>query len=425
MIQEDFLQLGWKTGIFLQSDFVLTDGRKVEIINKGTHNLHGGPDFSQGKIRIEDTIWAGNIEFHVKSSDWEKHGHSNDSAYNNVILHVVWEHDLEIKAPDGSLIPCLELKNYIPKNQLNNYFSLIESLHEIPCQERIRQVDSLTVHNMLQRAVVNRIERKSERIAKILSESQNDWQKAFFVSLFRNFGFKTNQVAFEELASRIPVKVFDTLKDKPLTSEALLLGSSGLLQLEKNPDPYIQSLLSEYEFLQHKYKLNPMPVELWKFSKLRPHNIPFVRMAQLASLLNRNSHLFSRILEAENVKELISLFSSKISEYWIAHYKPGIIGKIQNSNLSKDAIDLIIVNTCVPIVFMFGRESGNNEYCEKALAWLEAIKPENNSIISYWKSIGIKPQNCYESQGLLELKEVFCQNKKCLDCQIGFSILNK
>ncbi|MCO6495999.1 MAG: DUF2851 family protein [Bacteroidetes bacterium] len=425
MIHEDFLQAGWKTGLFLKPDLQLTDGRKLEIINRGIHNKNNGPDFSQAKIRIDNTIWAGSIEFHVKSSDWIKHGHSADPAYKNVILHIVWEHDTEIQSQDGYILPCLELKNIVSQKQLNNYLALIQSLKEIPCEDTIREVDSFTVYQMLQRTVVDRIERKTERIHKILCESQNDWHKAFYKTLFRNFGFKTNQHAFEDLADRIPVKVFDLLKDKPLTSEALLIGCSGLLSIGETADEYTVFLKEEFKFLKHKYNLNEHTPTLWKFSKMRPHNFPFIRLVQLASLLNQNYQLPARVLEAQTVKELIGLFNTNISEYWKDHYKPGVEGKFKNNDLSKDSIDLLIINTCVPFVFLYGKESGTEGYCEKALSWLENIKPENNNIIKYWRSIGIKPTNCFETQALIELKESYCTKKRCMDCLIGYEILKK
>ncbi|MCK9480929.1 MAG: DUF2851 family protein [Bacteroidia bacterium] len=425
MIREDFLQACWKTGLLHKPDYILTDGRKLEVLNRGLHNSNNGPDFIQAKIRIDNTVWAGNIEFHIKSSDWLKHGHSKDPAYKNVILHIVWQHDTEIHLQDGDVLPCLELKNIISQKQLNNYVSLIQSLKEIPCEDSIKEVNSLAVHQMLHRTVVERIERKTERIQKILIENNNDWFRAFYQTLFRNFGFKTNQHAFEELSTCLPIKIFDLLKDKPITSEALLIGCSGLLFLDENADEYSRFLNEEFKFLQHKYSLNTLSPTLWKFSKMRPYNFPFIRLVQLASLLNRNYHLPARVLEASTVNDLIKLFNTNIPEYWKDHYKPGIQGKFLNNDLSKDSIDLLIVNTCVPFVFLYGKESGNDDYCEKALSWLENIKPENNNIIRHWRSIGIKPSNCFESQGLIELKESYCTKKKCLDCSIGFEILKK
>ncbi|MCZ2128978.1 MAG: DUF2851 family protein [Bacteroidia bacterium] len=424
-MKEDFLQAGWKTGLFLKPEFRLTDGRKLVVLNRGIHNKNNGPDFIQAKIRIEDTLWAGSIEFHVKSSDWNKHGHTTDNAYKNVILHIVWEHDTEIQLQDGSTLPCLELKPIVSQKQLHNYLALIQSLKEIPCEDTIKDVNSLTVYQMLQRTVVERIERKTERIASILAESNNDWHKAFYKTLFRNFGFKTNQHAFEELADRIPVKVFDLLKDKPITSEALLMGCSGLLSTDEYADSYTVFLKEEFKFLKHKYNLNELSPTLWKFSKMHPHNFPFIRLVQLASLLNHNYQLPARVLEAQSTKDLIGLFSTKISEYWKDHYKPGVEGKFKNNDLSKDSIDLLIINTCVPFVFIYGKESGTAEYCEKALSWLEDIKPENNSIIRSWKSIGIKAANCFETQGLIELKESYCTQKRCMECLIGYDILKK
>lgn len=424
-IQEDFIQLAWQTGVFPAHALKLIDGSHLSIFNKGVLNRNEGPDFSDAKIQIQDTLWAGTIEIHCKSSDWDKHKHQFDPLYNTVILHVVWEYDKPVYNSLGTELPCLELKNLIPANQLHNYFQLMESLSEIPCENQFKKIDSLSVHHMLERALVERLERKSKRINFLLEENTGDWKKVFFITLFRNFGFKTNELAFEELANKLPTKLLDLMKEKPLESEALLLGCSGLLTIEKEPDTYILQLQNEFLYLQHKYNLQQIPVEFWKFSKLRPHNLPYIRLAQLASLLNRNTHLFSRVIDAQHTKELIQLFQTHISPYWIAHYKPGKIGKMTHSNLSKDAIDLLIVNTCSPIAFAYGKHTGNEDLMQKSVAWLEEIQPENNRVLRYWKKIGFKPQNCSQSQALLELKEQYCNNKKCMQCSIGYAILKQ
>jgi hypothetical protein len=424
-IQEDFIQLAWQTGIFPTSTLTLVDGRMVTLYKKGVLNKDSGPDFNDAKIQIEDTIWAGTIEIHIKSSDWDKHKHPLDPLYNTVILHVVWEYDKPVYNSLGIELPCLELKNIIPIKHLLNYGQLMESLSEIPCENQFRGIDSLTVHHMLERTLVERLEKKSQRIAKQLDTHTGDWKKVFYLTLFRNFGFKTNEWAFEELAQKLPTKLLDLLKGKPVESEALLFGCSGLLSIESNPDPYILQLQNEFAYLQHKYNLSSILLAFWKFSKLRPHNLPYIRIAQLASLLNKHTHLFSKVIDAQDTKELMQLFQTDISPYWIAHYKPGIIGKMTNANLSKEAIDLIIVNTCVPIAFSYGKHTGNEELVQRAIAWLENIQPENNRVVRYWKKIGFNPKNCSQSQSLLELKEAYCNNKNCMQCSIGYAVLKQ
>jgi hypothetical protein len=424
MIQESYLQLGWKSGMFALQGAILGNGALLEVVDRGKHNKMAGPDFVEAKVRIGDTLWAGSVEMHVKSSDWERHKHGLDSAYDGVILHVVWEDDMEILRRDSTPIPCLELKNYVSKRQLHNYLAVVESLSEIPCENYLRYMDSLTIHQMVERALIFRLERKSDRIRRFLELSDNDWNDAFFRTLFRNFGFKSNEHAFEQLADVLPLRAFDWLKDKPLSCEALLFGCGGLLGNEEAVDEYVMGLRDEFAFLQHKYGLRVLPADVWKFGRVRPQNFPYVRLAQLASIINKNSHIFSKVLEAEGADELMRLFNTNISEYWKEHFRPGERKGFRQGDLAKDAIDLIIVNTCVPIVFMYGIACGNNDYCEKALHWLECLRPERNSVVNYWKQLGVIARNCFESQGLLELKESFCNHKKCLDCRIGFKILS-
>jgi hypothetical protein len=424
MIREDFLQFGWKTGLFLRTDLFLTDGRKVDILNKGILNNNDGPDFSQAKIKIEDTIWAGNIEIHVKSSDWKKHKHQLDPAYNNVILHVVWENDTDILLSDGSTLPCIELRSFIEKPLLNSYLALSQSLSPIPCQSFIKDISPLIVTNMLERAVIHRLENKTNRIKKLLTQTQNDWNFTLFVTLCRYFGFKVNADPFEELALRLPFSQIGRLQNNKLAIEAMLLGTAGLIP-DLPEDPYLVSLKSEFEYLQKLHNIKSINPILWKFGKLRPHNFPYIRIAQLASLLTKNQNLFSVILDKEHVKELYPLLDTDVNPYWIAHYKPSVIGKIRNSNLAKKSKDLLIINCFVPIVFNYGLETGDNTFCDKALQWLEQIQAEKNHKLNEWENIGVIAKNCMESQGLLELMDSFCIPKKCLQCSIGYEILKK
>lgn len=403
---------------------VLTDGRPLQVLNRGVHNHGVGPDFLQAKLVVDQTTWIGSVEMHVKSSDWLLHGHQNDPQYQAVILHVVWKHDQELLYNDGTPIPVLELQNQVEPERVEAYKTLVlESLQGIPCKNHIQYVDSITVYQMIQNAVVHRLKRKTERLKTLLNETQQDWNTVFYRQLFRNMGFKTNEHAFEAMAERIHPKILQQMNDKPRSCEALLLGVANLLQDTPKTDAYIEDLKNEYLFLEHKYNLKPIPHGLWKFGKLRPHNFPYVRIAQLASLLNQNNHLFSRVLEAQKVSDLLPLFSSQISEYWIRHIKPAEQTHFTNTNLSHDAVDLILVNTCVPVVFLYGEQTQNPDLQQKALEWLEEIKPENNRYIKAWKALGIKPAHCLESQGLIELYESFCSAKKCMECSIGFKIL--
>ncbi len=424
MIKEDFLHYLWKLKKFDLSNLISSGGQKLIIIDFGTYNTDSGPDFFNAKVQIDDTIWAGNIEMHVRSSDWIKHNHQTDKAYNNVILHVVYEDDLSISTQYNVKIPTLELKNRIFKNDLKNYKLLRFNKDWVSCQKLFKNSSKFSRIRAVEKALTDRLMTKSSRLKNIFTNKDNDWNDAFFVYLARYFGMKVNADAFEMLAGTLPYKTILKEKDELIKIEALLFGQSGLLE-EEFEDDYPQRLKQEYEHLKIKYSLSPIPVSIWKFSKLRPANFPTIRIAQLAKLLFENAGIFSSIIKEEDINNIKRLFKVKVSGYWLNHYIFDEESTHRQKSLGKSAIDVLMINTVVPTVFLYGLLENNEEYKQKAVDYLSEIAPESNSIINKWSDLGFSVSSAYDTQALLELKQNYCSKYRCLDCPIGNDLMNK
>jgi hypothetical protein len=360
---------------------------------------------------------------HLKSSDWITHQHQKDAAYDNVILHVVLDDDRSIVRKNGEQIPCLELRKRIPSKISKTYKKLIHNEHWIPCQYLIHKVPEITLNLWLDRLMVEKLEVKITEIEKSLVLNQNNWEGTFYQFLARNFGVKVNAEPFEQLAKSIPLLTLTKHKSNLLQIEALLFGQAGMLAHDFN-DNYPKKLQKEYLFLKRKYNLKSIRSESWKFMRLRPANFPTVRIAQFATLLFQSVHLFSKMLAAKNVREIENMFEVTISNYWQNHYvfdKPSIK---RSKSLGKSAIHLLIINTIVPFLFLYGKNKSEEHFKEKALQLLEELKPEKNNIIEKWKELGLEPASAYQTQALLHLKNNYCKAKKCINCAIGNSILN-
>jgi len=422
IIREDLLYYLWKMKSFDINDLKTTDGQLIEIIDFGHQNYDAGPDFAEGKIKIGDTVWAGNVEMHVYSSDWERHSHDLDIAYDNVILHVVYEHDQEVHTTTEQLIPCLELKDRIPQNIKHNYARLISNDSWIPCEKQITQVPKHTITFWLQRLVAERLEDKTNYCKMILDAQLNDWEETMYIMLMRYMGARVNIEPFETLAKNLPLSVVRKNRDDLTKIEALLYGQAGMLQANW-PDEYFLELQKEYKFLAKKYDLTHINPVSWKFARMRPAGFPTIRLAQVAQILYSSEHLFSKILEAEDLAKVRQLFDATPSEYWEDHYRFGQESIIREKNIGQSLLDLLIINVVSPMLFLYGKSTGNYEYCDRAVSHLEGLKAEKNKIISGYKSLGIKAQNAAESQALLQLKKNYCDKKNCLSCNIGSKLI--
>lgn len=421
---EELLHYIWKFRLFNQIDLTTTEGESVEIIKVGSHNTDSGPDFFNAKIKIGKTVWAGNVEVHVNASDWEKHAHQKDKAYDNIILHVVYNADKKIKRENRDYIPTIELKNKLLSEVIKNYNKLNNSFSWIPCEKQINETPSIIINSTLDKLLLERLELKSQTIIQALQLNKNNWEETFYQILARSFGFKTNAEPFELIAKSLPINVLAKHKNNLFQIEALLFGQAGMLD-EYHSDKYALTLQNEYTFLRQKFKLKSIENHLWKFLRLRPANFPTIRIAQFASLVYQSSHLFSKILEAEKIKELKNLFQTSVSEYWQTHYNFGKPSTKKNKTLGDDSIDIIIINTIVPFLFVYGKYKKEEKFVERALYFLENMDAENNSIIQKWERAGIAAKSAYDTQALLQLKNEYCVNKKCLQCNIGNHLLKK
>ncbi len=420
---EEFLHYIWKYHLFDNKIFTST-GENIEVINVGEHNTDAGPDFFNAKIKIGSTLWAGNVEIHINASDWYKHGHQNDKAYNNIILHVVYNNDKVIMRNNNEIIPTIELKGKFNEKLFSMYRNFMNSKYWIPCEKMINCVDEFTVNNWLESLLIERLEKKSKLIECKLNISNNNWEQVFYEQLARNFGFKVNAEPFELLAKSLPIIYLAKHKNNILQIEAMLFGQAGLLN-KVFKDEYPRKLQKEYNFLKQKFSLKPIESHLWKFLRLRPSNFPTIRISQFAELICKSSHLFSEIIERENVYKIVHLFDLYSSEYWDSHYIFDKLSAKRKKKFGINAANLIMINTVVPFLFVYGKKKDNEKYKERALMFLNQIPGENNSIIKKWKSLGMNVNTAFNTQALIELKNYYCDFKKCLNCRIGNYLLRQ
>ncbi len=419
-MKEEFLHFIWEHRLFDKTDLKTVDGERLEIISTGQPNSNSGPDFFNARIRIGETIWAGNIEIHQKSSHWYQHRHETDAAYDNVILHVVELHDKPVVILDHQ-IPAVEIK-YSPAI-LENFEQLLKSKRWIACEERLPEVDPFVLRFWFSSLMIERLQAKTSSILELLQQNKNNWNETFYQLLARNFGMKINALPFELLAKSLPLSILSKHKNDLFQIEALLFGQSGLLNETLLGDDYFLSLRNEYSFLYKKYGLSGIEAHLWKFMRLRPVNFPTIRIAQLAMLIHQSSALFSHILETETLEELKNLFDVATSEYWETHYRFNkTSGRIKKA-LGETAFHNLVINTIVPMLFVYGDQHLDQAMKDRALRLLENLPPESNQITRKWNELGIDSQSAFETQALIQLKNCYCELKKCLHCQMGAKII--
>ncbi|MFO7829170.1 MAG: DUF2851 family protein [Bacteroidales bacterium] len=419
-MKEEFLHYLWKYKLFDCSHLKTTRNENIEIINPGSHNFDSGPDFFNAKIKIGGTIWAGNVEIHQKSSDWYNHQHHKDKAYDNVILQVVYNHDKEVYLTNKSHVPTLEIK--FDPVLFQNYEKLLKSESWIPCEKDIHTVPDFLIRKWLEALTVERLEEKANRVKNQLKQTNNNWEETFYCQLARNFGFKLNAEPFELLAKSLPLKYLAKHKNNLVQIEALLFGQAGFLN-DNDGDEYYTKLKNEYQFLSKKFKLNPIEKHLWKFLRSRPGNFPTIRIAQFAMLIYQSKGLFSQILETQESKKLGALLLVKPSEYWENHYHFNKKSVKKAKPIGPSAINILLINTIVPFLFVYGKYVDNHRFCNRAIDLLTSIKAEKNAIIAKWEQLGIESENAFDTQALIQLKNNYCNFKKCLNCQIGNFII--
>lgn len=423
-MNENLLHFLWKLKLFSVKKLKSTNGEIIHIISNGIHNLNTGPDFLNAKIEIENQVWAGNVEIHINSSDWYKHNHEADKNYDAVILHVVWEHDVEIFRNNNAKIVTLELKNYISKAVLNSYNQLFSKNKKwINCENDIQFIDSFIFENWLERLYFERLEQKSSSIQEILITNNNNWEATLFMLLAKSFGLKVNGDAFLNFANSFDFSIVRKVSNNVEQLEALFLGQAGLLS-NKYESIYFEKLNREYEYLKVKFKLTPILGGQVQFFRLRPNNFPTIRLSQLAFLYSKYQNLFSKIIEIDSLELFYSLFKVSTFPFWETHFTFDKESKKSTKKLTKSFIDLILINTIIPLKFVYLKNLGKNEY-SSLFAILENIKPEKNSIISRYNDLNIESPNAFKTQALLQLKNEYCSKQLCLQCAIGKTILKK
>lgn len=413
---EFFLYYVWENRL-LTGKLLTSDGQPVEVVNPGFRNTNSGPDFLEAKVRIGGQLWAGHVEIHVKTSDWNRHGHQHDNAYRNVVLHVVYEDDAKVNH-----IPVLALKGHFDLTLYHRYEKIMASQHWIACERQLAEVQPFTVNTWLERMAVERLEGKARKVAKALESNKFDWENTLYQLLLRYFGMKVNNEAFETLASLLPFKTLMKHADQLPQLEAMLLGCAGFLSLESD-EAYPQLLQREFAALRSKFNLICMPVERWKHLRMRPVNFPAVRLAQLAQMIHHHGCLFAKIKEAVTVKEVRALFDVTASEYWDTHFRFSVTGPPKPKHLGEGTADVLIINAVVPLLFCYGQFHKSQSYCEKALRFLDETAAEDNTIVRHFAAIGMTARNAMQSQALLHLHSHYCRRKQCLECSIGNNLL--
>lgn len=422
-MKEDFLHYLWKFKKFDSLNLKTFNGEIITILSVGQYLELSGPDFFNAQITIGDQKWAGNIEIHLKSSDWYVHHHERDAAYENVILHVVWEHDTEIFRKNNTEIPVLELKKYVDALTIANYQSLMLQKSWIFCEKQIKEIDSFLFENWQERLFFERLERKSNPIFELLEQTHHDWEAVLFCLLAKNFGLNTNGEIFMKIAQSIPFSVIRKESFEIENLEALFFGNSGLLNSE-NEDNYFKDLKFRYFYLLHKYQMDKKIIELVQFFKHRPDNFPTIRLSQLANLYHKHQNLFSKISTLKSLENIYEVFAVSVSEYWQNHYQFDKESPKKKKLLSKSFVDLLVINTIIPLQFAYAKSQGK-EISEDLIYLLKQVTPEKNAVLDKFISFGIQSKNAFETQSLLQLKNEYCNKSKCLECAIGIELLKK
>ena len=429
---EQLLHYTWKHKLYPLKELTTSDGQRVEIVDPGLHNRNAGPDFFNAKIRIGSTMWVGNVEIHDKSTDWYQHGHDKDSRYDNVVLHVAAELDTEVMKSNGEYVPQLQLS--VPDDVLTHYDELQKTDEYPPCYKVIPHLSALIIHSWMAALQTERLEQKTEAIRKRAELCNGSWEDAYFVTLARNYGFGINGEVFEQWAYNIPLNAVAHHRDDLFQIEAIFMGQAGLLELDSIPeyyqkdalnDGYFAKLRNEYQYLAHKFSMKPIDFKLWRFLRLRPQNFPHIRISQLANLYYQQKAGLSQLMECETLDELKNVLKSQVTPYWETHYTFGSTSPKNEKHLSYGSINLLMINTAIPMLFAYGRHTTKEVLCDKAFDFLEQLKAENNHIIRMWQQVGLPVKTAGDSQALIQLKKEYCDKKECLRCRFGYEYLRR
>jgi Protein of unknown function (DUF2851) len=410
----------WQFQFYNKSQLTTVDGEDLQIIKQGTYNVNQGPDFSNGNIKIDTIVLAGNIEIHINASDWLKHGHTNDSNYSNIILHVVWNNDKPILIT-GKPVPTLELQSRVSKILLQRYELLVNNKTSIPCASFLPALSEIGWTAWKERLAAERLEHKATLVLDLYEQSNHHWEEVFWWMIARNFGIKVNADVFEAIAKTISINILAKHKNQIHQLEALLFGQANLLN-ENFADDYPKLLQKEYAFYQSKYKLTK-PKATPLFLRMRPATFPTIRLAQLAMLIHNSTHLFAKIKDIDEVKQLHELLNVTANDYWHYHYQFDVLNDYAPKNLGKQMMDNIIINTIIPVLFAYGQYNKQQQYKDKAINWLQQLGAESNTITKKWKALSVDNTSSFDSQSLIHLTNQYCATHNCLQCAVGNKIL--
>lgn len=418
IMKEEFIYYLWENRL-LSNDLVTVDGEEVNIISVGIRNHDSGPDYLDTRIKIGDTLWVGHVEMHVNTSDWFRHGHQDDEAYNNVVLHVVYHNDCE-----RLNIPTVEIAGKFDENILARYEGFMRSRQWIPCEKIISNVQQFTWLSWLERLVVERLETEVKDVFTCLVENNYNWEETVYQRIMRYLGMKVNNDAFERLAKILPLKILRKHIDNALQVEAMIFGCAGFLE-GMFEEQYPVLLQREFKILKSKFNLSVMPMACWKFLRMRPPNFPTVRLAQTASLICSCDTLFSKILTIKDLKTIRNVFDVKTNDYWDTHFIFGKPSKKMTKTFGTTAVDMLIINAIAPVLFCYGIYHDNEALKEKSLGFLEKMKPENNLVIRKFEKMGVNVCNAQQSQAVLHLYKCYCKKRKCLNCRVFSALFKK
>lgn len=420
-MKEKLLQFIWQFQYFNKNELATVEGDPIQILHPGSPNNNQGPDFKEAKVRINDTLWAGNIELHINASDWDLHKHTSDDNYKNIILHVVWKYDKEIKDKGGSVLHTLELHDRISQMLLSRYAQLMNSAGFIACEKQIATVKDITLMAWKQRLLVERLQKRSLLLLDYLKENNNHWEETFWWAIAKNFGIRLNSEAFEMIARSVNINILAKHKSQLQQIEALIFGQAGLLSNSFKED-YPLLLQKEFAFLQKKHKLKQLSLQLF-YHRMRPANFPTIRLAQLSMLIHQSLHLFSKVLDEEDIRKVRELLNVTAGDYWHYHYTLDEPSAFKKKNLGAQMVNNILINTIIPLVFTYGIYRNEEKYKEKAIKWLEEIEQENNVITRGFQSLGLANKTSFDSQSFIQLKNEYCNKRRCLDCAIGNALI--
>jgi len=421
-MNESFIHYLWQFQYFERDALSTADGEQLRVLKTGTPNTNAGPDFFNAKVNIDGIELIGNVEIHIKSSDWFAHHHEKDAAYNNVILHVVWENDIPVKQ-NGTSIPTLELKSKVDQSLLQQYKKLINSPTSIACEKSFPEVDDLVKLTMLDKALMQRLEKKANQVNELLKFNHNDWDETTYQLFARNFGFKVNADPFSQLSKALPYKVVQK-QSSVLQVEALLFGQAGMLET-KTKDEYISLLFREYHLLAQKYALyeQRLSASQWRFLRLRPANFPTLRIAQFAAMLFHTKNIFSQLISVGSYVGMQKIIEQNQSGYWQTHYRFGRKAKGRVAAFGEASVENVVINTVAPLLVAYGKYKDEQAFVDLAVELLQQLPAEQNKITKEWNDLGLKIKNAFDSQGSIELRNEFCEKRQCLNCNIGVALL--